>query len=206
MLSKVKSKFSALSRGGKIGVVAAALVIVSSVASAANNNQSSVTLQATKTLAPLEQPTSQPLATPQPEVKTITETQDVSFEKTTVDDSSMAVGTTKLRTAGVVGKKTLTYEITVTGGVESDKKLVNEVVTAAPTTEVTARGTKVATVPAPKPSDSCNSNYTGCVPIASDVDCAGGSGNGPAYVSGPIRVIGIDVYDLDRDGNGIACE
>lgn len=53
---------------------------------------------------------------------------------------------------------------------------------------------------------SCNSNYSGCVPIASDVDCAGGSGNGPAYVSGPVTVTGSDIYDLDRDGDGIACE
>jgi hypothetical protein len=44
------------------------------------------------------------------------------------------------------------------------------------------------------------------VPIASDVDCAGGSGDGPAYVSGPVRVDGYDVYDLDRDGDGIACD
>jgi hypothetical protein len=67
--------------------------------------------------------------------------------------------------------------------------------------------------PTPKPSKKvasagggCDSNYSGCVPIASDVDCAGGSGNGPKYVSGPLRVTGTDVYDLDRDGNGIACE
>lgn len=52
----------------------------------------------------------------------------------------------------------------------------------------------------------CNSNYSGCVPNASDVDCAGGSGNGPEYVSGPIEVIGVDIYGLDRDGDGIACE
>jgi resuscitation-promoting factor RpfB len=38
------------------------------------------------------------------------------------------------------------------------------------------------------------------------VDCAGGSGNGPAYVSGPIRVTGDDIYDLDSDSDGIACE
>jgi hypothetical protein len=44
------------------------------------------------------------------------------------------------------------------------------------------------------------------VPIDSDVDCAGGSGNGPSYVSGPVQVIGPDVYDLDRDGDGIACD
>ena len=46
----------------------------------------------------------------------------------------------------------------------------------------------------------------GCVPIASDVDCPGGSGNGPAYAPGPVRVIGTDIYDLDRDGDGEACE
>lgn len=54
--------------------------------------------------------------------------------------------------------------------------------------------------------ESCDPNYDPCVPIASDVDCAGGSGNGPAYVQGPVRVIGSDVYGLDRDGDGIGCE
>lgn len=54
---------------------------------------------------------------------------------------------------------------------------------------------------------SCDANYAGpCVPIASDVDCGGGSGNGPAYVSGPVSVVGDDIYGLDRDGNGVACE
>jgi hypothetical protein len=58
-----------------------------------------------------------------------------------------------------------------------------------------------------QPSSSCDPNYSGaCVPIASDVDCAGGSGNGPAYVSGPVTVVGKDIYGLDRDGNGIGCE
>lgn len=53
----------------------------------------------------------------------------------------------------------------------------------------------------------CDSNYEGaCVPIASDVDCAGGSGNGPEYVSGPVYVVGDDIYELDREGDGVACE
>ncbi|TRW78444.1 hypothetical protein FK535_25460 [Mycolicibacterium sp. 018/SC-01/001] len=53
----------------------------------------------------------------------------------------------------------------------------------------------------------CDPNYSdACVPIASDVDCAGGSGNGPAYVQGPVTVVGTDIYDLDRDGNGTGCE
>ena len=52
----------------------------------------------------------------------------------------------------------------------------------------------------------CDPNYEPCVPIDSDVDCAGGRGNGPSYVQGPVRVVGRDPYDLDRDGDGIGCE
>nr|WP_155734906.1 excalibur calcium-binding domain-containing protein [Rhodovulum sulfidophilum] len=59
----------------------------------------------------------------------------------------------------------------------------------------------------PRTERRCHPSYSGaCVPIASDVDCAGGSGNGPAYVRGPFRVVGPDVYRLDRDRDGIACE
>jgi hypothetical protein len=54
-------------------------------------------------------------------------------------------------------------------------------------------------------NSGCHPNYSGCVPIASDVDCAGGSGNGPAY-TGRVTVLGPDVYGLDRDGDGIGCE
>lgn len=64
-----------------------------------------------------------------------------------------------------------------------------------------------ATPALPQQNPPCDPNYSGpCVPVASDVDCAGGSGNGPAYVSGPVTVVGTDVYDLDRDGNETGCE
>jgi resuscitation-promoting factor RpfB len=52
----------------------------------------------------------------------------------------------------------------------------------------------------------CDPNYTPCVPIDSDVDCAGGKGNGPSYVAGPVRVIKDDPYGLDRDHDGVGCE
>ena len=57
-----------------------------------------------------------------------------------------------------------------------------------------------------RPTSNCDPNYSGCVPIASDVDCYGGTGNGPAYVRGPVRVIGRDIYGLDRDKDGYGCE
>ncbi|WP_112311123.1 hypothetical protein [Pseudogemmobacter bohemicus] len=64
-----------------------------------------------------------------------------------------------------------------------------------------------ALLPEAAAASECDQNYSGaCVPVASDVDCAGGSGNGPAYVEGPVRVVGSDIYDLDRDGDGIGCD
>ena len=54
--------------------------------------------------------------------------------------------------------------------------------------------------------EDCTPGYDPCIPPGPDVDCAGGSGNGPRYVEGPVRVTGSDPYGLDRDGDGIACE
>ena len=61
--------------------------------------------------------------------------------------------------------------------------------------------------PPPPPQSQCHSSYEGaCVPIASDVDCEGGTGDGPAYVRGPVTVVGPDVYGLDHDNDGMGCE
>ncbi|MCP9624842.1 Uncharacterised protein [Nocardia otitidiscaviarum] len=58
---------------------------------------------------------------------------------------------------------------------------------------------------APARASQCHASYDPCLPITSDVDCEGGSGNGPVY-TGRVRVIGPDEYGLDRDGDGIGCE
>ena len=140
--------------------------------------------------------------------KDVEETEPIAFTKETKNDSSIASGTSKVTTPGVNGVKTKTYRVTLLDNVETTRELKGEAMTTAPITEVTSIGTYVA--PAKKTSQgsgSCDPNYSGaCVPIASDADCSGGSGNGPAYVVGPVTVIGSDIYDLDRDGNKIGCE
>ena len=85
--------------------------------------------------------------------------------------------------------------------------------TAPPTTvraTTTARPVVATSRPAPVATTArsgCHPSYSGCVPVASDVDCAGGSGNGPAYTSAKnIRVTGPDDYGLDNDGDGLGCE
>jgi beta-lactam-binding protein with PASTA domain len=62
--------------------------------------------------------------------------------------------------------------------------------------------------PTTTPSRNCDPSYPDvCLdPGAVDYDCAGGSGDGPKYVEGPIRVLAPDPFDLDRDGDGWGCE
>ncbi|WP_329005393.1 G5 domain-containing protein [Kribbella sp. NBC_00709] len=134
--------------------------------------------------------------------KEVVEVRVIPFKKKTVTDDSMAKGEKTVRTKGVNGTRRLTYRVTLVNGVQTAKHLLRQEVAKEPRTQITAVGTKVD-----EPEQSgCDPNYSGCVPIASDVDCSGGSGNGPEYVAGPIEVIGNDIYRLDADHDGIACE
>lgn len=83
-----------------------------------------------------------------------------------------------------------------------------------PTTTTTTAAPPPTTAPAPPPtaappppSNSCTPGYSPCLPPASDYDCQGGSGNGPAY-TGRVSVDHSygDPYDIDRDGDGVGCE
>jgi hypothetical protein len=142
-----------------------------------------------------------PAATPAGTRKTVTVTKKIPFRTKTVEDDSLADGKVKIRTKGVAGEQKLTYRVTLVDGVEQGRTLIRRETVRKPTTRVKVVGTGSA-----GPGGSCHPNYGGCVPIASDVDCAGGSGNGPEYVSGPVSVKGDDVYDLDADGDGTACD
>jgi hypothetical protein len=55
----------------------------------------------------------------------------------------------------------------------------------------------------------CTPGYRPCIPNRpSDVDCYGGSGNGPRYTQPGVeyRVTGSDRYYLDSDNDGWGCE
>jgi hypothetical protein len=154
-------------------------------------------------------------ATPTPTSSTTVRAEEVReavpFTTSTIDDPNLDVGTTALFTAGRDGERTITYEVVYEDGVEVERSVTSEVVSVPSIDEVTAVGTRVPPPPpAPEPvapAGGCDPNYSGpCVPVAPDVDCAGGSGNGPGYVSGPVYVVGVDIYDLDRDGDGIGCD
>ncbi|WP_189112697.1 G5 domain-containing protein [Pilimelia terevasa] len=150
---------------------------------------------------PASTPTASPSPTPTPTAATrlVNVRRGVPFARRTVSDPSAAAGSRRVRTEGVRGTAVLTYRVRYSGGRAGTRVLVRRVVVRQPVTEVVAVGTRAAM--------SCDPNYAGaCVPVARDVDCRGGSGDGPAYVSGPVRVVGNDIYGLDRDGDGTGCD
>ncbi|MCA1703450.1 MAG: hypothetical protein LC808_09405 [Actinobacteria bacterium] len=80
-------------------------------------------------------------------------------------------------------------------------------VTIPPTiTTLSATTTQPPTTAASRQPSGCAAGYDPCIGPGDDVDCAGGSGDGPRYVDGPVYVTGSDPYDLDRDSDGVGCE
>ncbi|HEX2048039.1 MAG TPA: hypothetical protein VHF27_09750 [Acidimicrobiales bacterium] len=71
--------------------------------------------------------------------------------------------------------------------------------TSTTSTTIAARRS-VPTTQAPTASGGCHPSYSGaCLPIGPDVDCGEISAR-------RFRVVGPDVYRLDADSDGIACE
>lgn len=134
----------------------------------------------------------------------------IPFRTRTLDTATLNKGVIKVQQAGRPGIRITVYRVTLDHGVISGRTIIRRLVARQPLAQIKLHGTHVAPtkpVAGPRQSAGCDPNYAGgCVPIASDVDCRGGSGNGPAYVDGPVRVVGIDIYDLDADGDGYGCD
>ncbi|WP_295034380.1 G5 domain-containing protein [uncultured Microbacterium sp.] len=199
---------------GLLALGAAALLLIGGGAANGATRPAMVTADVTSSATPRSFVAAAPTPTPVPTTYEMVDVVTViPFERSTVDDPERDLGVMEVVTAGVEGSKVTTYRVTKIDGKEIGRTVAKETVTLPPVTEVTAHGTREqqAAPPAPlvaqEPAGQCDPNYAdACVPIASDVDCAGGSGNGPAYVQGPVRVVGTDIYRLDSNGDGIGCE
>jgi hypothetical protein len=80
--------------------------------------------------------------------KVTTEEQIISMPTQIVEDGSLSFGTTALRQQGSDGKKVVTYLIDNENGQET-KKVLQEIVTVQPVTQITARG-KAVQIPSDK--------------------------------------------------------
>jgi resuscitation-promoting factor RpfB len=205
------------SRGVAVGLLSAGLVIamigggISAARTTSEQPQSGVQPFVATDTSPAPSPSTSPRSIVSTSTTQVEE--PIPFASVSVNDPNRDAGTSAVTTAGVAGVLLVTYEITRTDGIETSRVRTDERVLVAPVDQVTSVGTRVqqaapAAQPAAPPASTggCDPNYSGCVPIASDVDCAGGSGNGPAYANGPVTVIGSDIYGLDSNGDGVGCE
>lgn len=79
----------------------------------------------------------------------ITEEVEIPAPSQTVQDNSLSFGTTAIRQAGIPGKKSVTYQIDLLNGVESGRRVIQEVVVQEPVSQVIARG-KAVQIPSDK--------------------------------------------------------
>lgn len=74
--------------------------------------------------------------------QTVTVDEDVAFTTRKVNDANRDMGYKEVQTAGVVGKKSVTYEIVMQNGVEVSRTAINSVVTTEPVEQVEVVGVK----------------------------------------------------------------
>jgi hypothetical protein len=122
-----------------------------------------------------------------------------------VVDQSARSAIRELKGAGFTVQRTQKTTTSGTSGVVLSQS-PSEGTQASPNSVVTIVVSHVVRGLTSGPGGNCEPGYSPCLPPASDYDCAGGSGNGPAYASVPILVTGSDPYELDADGDGVACE
>jgi membrane protein implicated in regulation of membrane protease activity len=117
------------------------------------------------------------------EIKEETKTEEVAFETTTKDDSTLDKGQTKVQQEGKNGTKEIKYKVTYTDGKETNREKVSESITVQPVNKVILNGTKVQPTVITTPSQgdgytNVDGNYVpspGSNPFGATAVCADGT-------------------------------
>jgi uncharacterized protein YabE (DUF348 family) len=97
------------------------------------------------------QPAAQSSLTPQSQVFIIRQgtkitsiTEETAMPVQTVQDASLAMGTSAVRQQGSAGQKVVTYQLRFQNGVEVGRDVIQEVVTKTPVTQIVVQGTSLS--------------------------------------------------------------
>lgn len=131
MFGAVIKWLTKLSVIGKVGVATASIVAVGVIA----NTSTPPTSQSVST--PSASTPAQPVVTH----KTISETKSIPFTSSSINDSTISLGKTVVKTYGVNGSETITYDVTYSDGIETNRTIVARTTNASPINEVIAIGT-----------------------------------------------------------------
>lgn len=76
--------------------------------------------------------------------KAVTVTEDVPAPVQTINDASLAYGTTAVRQQGAPGQQITTYQVTLENNVETGRTVIQQVVTKQPVTQITVVGSSLS--------------------------------------------------------------
>lgn len=107
---------------------------------------------------------------------TMTETNEIEFDTTYEDDSSLTRGLEQVSREGENGQKEVTYTVTYVDGVEESREVTNETVTKEPVNKIISVGTKEEAPPVSEDPPAGNSGRT-VISKKAFYDC-NGSGHG----------------------------
>ena len=198
-------------RGGRI-LVAAAIGVVLLVATGCVANAAPPDTEPDPTPPPTEVPTEDPKPEPQPapapegvEVPELSGMTRAEAKQTLADLGLEA--TTRSRSTDQYPAETVISQSPKAGAEVLPDSTISLVVAKTPPAPPPPPPSTAPPPPTTTPAQ-CDPSYPDvCLdPAVEDYDCAGGSGNGPEYVEGPIRVRPPDPFDLDREGDGWGCE
>ncbi|HJP80769.1 MAG TPA: G5 domain-containing protein [Candidatus Saccharimonadales bacterium] len=142
-----------------------------------------------------------------PITKSETKTEIIAFSSNEEKDNTLPKGQTRVKTEGVNGERSTTYEIIYVEGKETSRRQIDTKVTKEPIAKVTQVGTYVAPsapdpkpAPAPTPPPAQNEEPSTSV-YYRNCAAARAAGAAPVYAGQP----GYGPH-LDRDHDGIGCE
>lgn len=138
--------FSNLSKGGKATVAAiTGVLLFGAIGAMAQPAETPKPAASQATITETAKPEVKPTPKPQSKVeKKNEEKREVArYTSSTVNDATLAQGTTQMRNKGVDGVRTIVFEVTYTDGVETARQEVGSTITTAPANEVIAIGTMV---------------------------------------------------------------
>ncbi|MDB5187006.1 MAG: hypothetical protein JWM07_478 [Candidatus Saccharibacteria bacterium] len=78
-------------------------------------------------------------------IQTLTQDEEVPFEVEKIKDADRELGYSAIKTPGVAGKRTVSYEVEMRNGVEVSRKEIQSVTTKEPTKQVEVTGAKLPT-------------------------------------------------------------
>lgn len=77
-------------------------------------------------------------------VKTETVNENIAMPVQTINDPTLAYGTTAVRQQGAPGQQVVTYQVAITNNVETGRSIIQKVVTRQPVTQIQVMGTSLS--------------------------------------------------------------